>query len=503
MKSTPLFLLWVSLLLVLSFGMQNCKKSEPDPVKPGPTTPGSTTTTPGTSTTAATSTIPVVSANAPVASGITSASASVSATIDGNGGGTISQHGFVFSKTAPTPTLTDSKTELGVTTGPFPLTITSKLTGLEANTTYYVRAYATNEKGTAYGAVTQVKTSEVPVASNSEDAETIYVGAYYNLYAFDAATGRQKAAYGITGGSVSADPAVTNDVVYTGYNTLMAYQRSTGRRLWEELGLTGEVEEPMTVAGDVLYVSTTKGKLIAYDPAKPTKKWETNITDARSPVVIGSTVYVSGSSGIVALNAADGTRKWSYGPAMYTGVAVAGGIAYATGQRNTLHAVDIATGTKKWSYEMGTTFDVLTSCATVANNTVYVGSGDKKLYAVDATTGAKKWDFLTGGTLASSPFAANGMVFFLSSDANLYAVDAATGTKKWNVSVGNTFGYSSPVVVNGIVYFTGGNKTLYAFDAVTGTEKWKVITAETLTSSPTVVAKNGKIFNSGRSGAQQ
>ena len=38
----------------------------------------------------------------------------------------------------------------------------SNLTGLSGNTTYYVRAYATNEQGTGYGAAVQFKTGALP-----------------------------------------------------------------------------------------------------------------------------------------------------------------------------------------------------------------------------------------------------------------------------------------------------------------------------------------------------
>ena len=147
MKIIRLIPLYLGLLLALTLGLQNCKKTEPDPVKPGTgtTTPGSGTTTPGSGTTTTTTTAPGFnSATAPTTSGITSASATVSAVLDGNGGAAILQHGFVYSKTAQTPTLTDSKLELGATTGPFPLTLTGKLTGLDANTTYNARAFATN-----------------------------------------------------------------------------------------------------------------------------------------------------------------------------------------------------------------------------------------------------------------------------------------------------------------------------------------------------------------------
>ena len=520
MKRLLIIPLCLSLFLALTLGLQNCKKTEPDPVKPGTgtTTPGSGTTTPGSGTTTSgsgtttTTTAPGFnSATAPTTSGITSASATVSAVLDGNGGATISQHGFVYSKTAQTPTLTDSKLELGATTGPFPLTLTGKLTGLDANTTYYVRAFATNDKGTGYGVTVQFKTVEIPIVStNPDDAETIYIGAYYTTYAFDAATGRQKGEYSITGGSANAAPAIANGVMYIGSNSILAYDASTRRRVWEYVGLgdLNGLSSDLTVDNGILYAPTEK-KLFAIEAATSIKKWEFTATGNNpltSPVLIGGMVYLVGGVGMYALDAATGTRKWTYQAGLQTGATISEGIAFATGAPNTLHAVDIATGTKKWSYQMGTTFGSLGSFATVVNNTVYVGSGDKKLYAVDATTGAKKWDFLTGGDVYSSPTVANGLVFFFSSDANLYAVDAATGTKKWNVRIGTTgkvLGSTSPVVVSGVVYATGESRTAYAFDAASGVEKWRVVTAENLTSSPTVVAKNGKVYYSSRSGAQQ
>ncbi len=157
MKRLQTFPLYLSLLLALTLGLQNCKKTEPDPIKPG-----SGTTTPGNGTTTTTTTAPGFStAIVPTTSGITTSSVTVSAVLDGNGGAAISQHGFVYSKTVQLPTPTDSKLELGATTGPFPLTLTGKLTGLDANTMYYVRAFATNATGTSYGGVGQVKTSAV------------------------------------------------------------------------------------------------------------------------------------------------------------------------------------------------------------------------------------------------------------------------------------------------------------------------------------------------------
>lgn len=67
--------------------------------------------------------------------------------ITGDGGGAITASGICWSKTNNTPTTADSKTAGTTATGSF----TSVMNNLEENTTYYVRAYATNSAGTGYG----------------------------------------------------------------------------------------------------------------------------------------------------------------------------------------------------------------------------------------------------------------------------------------------------------------------------------------------------------------
>jgi uncharacterized protein (TIGR02145 family) len=77
---------------------------------------------------------------------ITSTSASSGGNITNNGGTTVTQRGIVWS-TTPNPTTANNSTSDGSGAGSY----NSNLTGLTANTTYYVRAYATNSAGTAYG----------------------------------------------------------------------------------------------------------------------------------------------------------------------------------------------------------------------------------------------------------------------------------------------------------------------------------------------------------------
>ena len=66
--------------------------------------------------------------------------------VTADGGAEVTARGICWS-TSQNPTISGSHTTDGTGTGSF----TSAMTGLTASTTYYVRAYATNSAGTAYG----------------------------------------------------------------------------------------------------------------------------------------------------------------------------------------------------------------------------------------------------------------------------------------------------------------------------------------------------------------
>lgn len=74
----------------------------------------------------------------------TSAIAKAEVTFDGNGA--VTARGICWSR-SPNPTLSENKTVNGTGVGIF----TADIKELEVNTKYYVRAYATNSKGTVYG----------------------------------------------------------------------------------------------------------------------------------------------------------------------------------------------------------------------------------------------------------------------------------------------------------------------------------------------------------------
>jgi len=95
------------------------------------------------------------------AENITQTTASIEAQIISIGSNTISQYGHCWS-TNSSPTISDAKSSFGSVSSP--LNYSSVLSGLTANTTYHVRAYAVNQVGTSYSNEITFTTSNIPTA---------------------------------------------------------------------------------------------------------------------------------------------------------------------------------------------------------------------------------------------------------------------------------------------------------------------------------------------------
>lgn len=90
--------------------------------------------------------LPVVHTHAVASDAVGATTATISGSVTEAGRSTITNRGFVYS-TLQYPTLADGSVSVGGTLGDFSATAE----GLQPTTTYYVRAYATNGVGTAYG----------------------------------------------------------------------------------------------------------------------------------------------------------------------------------------------------------------------------------------------------------------------------------------------------------------------------------------------------------------
>jgi len=108
-------------------------------------------------------------------SSILAFSASSGGNISSDGGVSVTARGVCWS-TSQNPTIADSKTADGSGSGEF----TSNLNGLTENTTYYIRAYATNSAGTGYGDEISFRTftagSETVTDIDGNEYHTVTIG---------------------------------------------------------------------------------------------------------------------------------------------------------------------------------------------------------------------------------------------------------------------------------------------------------------------------------------
>jgi len=247
------------------------------------------------------------------------------ATCGGNvytdGGGAISAHGVCWGTSAnPTIALT-TKTTDGTGKGVF----TSSITGLLENTTYYVRAYATNSAGTAYGAqmtlfiapivIPTITTSSVVVSSqtsvscggnisNSGGAAVTARGVCWSTTTNPTISLTTKTSNGTGSGSFTS--SITGLVENTTYYVRAYATNSAGTAYGEEVSFVPSVAVGMSYQGGV----------IAYI------------------LKSGDSGYIAGQThGIIAASTDQGISKvWHNGYYMTTG---ASGTAIGTGLANT------------------------------------------------------------------------------------------------------------------------------------------------------------------------
>jgi hypothetical protein len=147
---------------------------------------------------------------------VTKNTASTGGIVTADGGSPITAKGVCWN-TSPIPTLANSHTDEGPGAGEF----ISNLTGLTPNTTYYVRAYATNDVGTSYGAemvfttLKELFLATVTTTAISSITENSGVGGGNVTFDGNTAIIDRGVCWNTTGNPTTADPK-TSDGTTTG-----------------------------------------------------------------------------------------------------------------------------------------------------------------------------------------------------------------------------------------------------------------------------------------------
>jgi outer membrane protein assembly factor BamB len=323
----------------------------------------------------------------------------------------------------------------------------------------------------------RVETSLPPAGSPTVvDGMVFTVSGRSTLQALDARTGDRRWSFDAI--NPNATPTVVDGTVYAASTDLYAVDTKLGSLQWCFEGSGSFVGSP-TVSDGTVYAGSRDGRLYAVDAGTGSELWrfETGHRRWSSPAVVDGTLYV-----------ASGSETTDEG-------------ASSQFETTTLYAVDTETADTEWRVDIKGIPD---SAPTVANGTVYIGSGapDDAVLALDAATGDEVWRFESTWLGGCSPTVADGMVYVGGPNSgdggSLYALEAGTGDLAWQFETEDRIVRSSPTVADGVVYVGVTDGSLRAVDTATETERWSFQTEETRQVTAPIVV-DGVVYVSSRS----
>ena len=169
---------------------------------------------------------------------VTISSAQSGGTVTDDGSGTVSSRGIVWS-TSSTPTLenNEGQTTDGSGSGSF----VSNLTALSPGTTYNVRAYATNEAGTAYGQVEIFET----ITENDIDNDGIFFSQFIETPGND-------------GRAIEIYNGTSNSIDLTDYQISVCVNGCDTQNVFDYIDRVTFSEGSIILSGDVFVISNTQ-----------------------------------------------------------------------------------------------------------------------------------------------------------------------------------------------------------------------------------------------------
>ena len=252
--------------------------------------------------------------------------------------------------------------------------------------------------------------------------------------------------------------------------------------------------------------------------AAPTRVWSADIGQGDSrrvrisadPVSDGARIFAMDAASTVSATTTGGGRVWSRALVPATerrtdaaggGLAVAGGVVFATTGFGELHALDAATGATRWVQRL----DAPLNSPKPVGGLVYLTSRDARAWAIDVEQGRIRWELpaapATAVTAAApSPAVTERLVLFPYGSGEIVAALRESGVRVWGSGVtGRRRGVAyndigdvtaDPVVQGDAVYAGTQAGRMVALDLATGERRW---TATDGAVSPMAVA-GGAVF---------
>jgi len=320
------------------------------------------------------------------------------------------------------------------------------------------------------------------------DADTIYLGdldGTFHALALDSGTSRwsfkAEAAGFPSSAAVSPDPAVPLVVVGDDTGVVRAFDRATGKVVWE-YETDGEISGGPTVLPGAdgrpprVLVGSQDASLSCLALADGKPFWKHSIADqircsptvARGPQ--GDRVFLAGCDGkLHVLDAATGAAITAVpidGPTGTTPAASGDRVFFGT-EGGAFFAIDFLKGEVAWRMQPAVNPQSYRSSAAVSGDLVIVGSRGRAVEAFAAADGARRWRRPMRGKVDASAVVArraDGGDVVIAADAagKIVALAAGDGAPLWEFDAGGGFS-AGPAVAAGKVVLASDDGTVWCF----------------------------------------
>ena len=263
------------------------------------------------------------------------------------------------------------------------------------------------------------------------------------------------------------------------------------------------MKDQAVVADGSVFVVPRDGVLYAVSPREGTEQWrfkpEYGIDNP--PAVADGTVYVASFGGLYALDAGDGSERWST-EIRADRVTIANGTVYGVSRGGSISALDAETGDQLWTQSLD---EGVRAAPAVDGESVYVTTNEGTVYALAVGDGSERWVFETDSEyLYAAPTVGDGTVYVavgrVDDGGYYYAVDTEDGSEQWQLRSRNTDLDTTVSVADDTVYLEGFGG-ISARSTADGSERWSASTGGgeatgiAITESTAVVASVGGVVS--------
>ena len=194
-------------------------------------------------------------------------------------------------------------------------------------------------------------------------------------------------------------------------------------------------------------------------------RWEVSLPGVAlgTPAIVGDLIFVSTDGGeIVALEASSGETLWTrnIGSPSDSAPAVAGDLVYLGTRDHRLLALDRNSGELRWENNLG---NIVLGSPIVSNGTLYIGSTNGALEALDAATGEPRWSADANGWVVAHTATDGAIVAAASLGERFVTVDPATGRRLLVFHSGTPVA-GGPVIADGRAFLATNRGAVWALD---------------------------------------